>query len=277
MQDNNYYIYELIDPRSGLVFYVGKGKKRDKLGRVYRRIKDHLSLQDRSNKFKASIIKKVQGLGLKIRFNIIKDNITEQEAFLTEVELIKKYGKRIDGTGILVNLTDGGEGTSGKIVSKITKNILSFKAKERYKKYGSLTKGYKHSQETRQLMSEIQKELVKTRPNPMKGKHHTEETKKKLSEKQKGHSNMPKELWYKFSNPGCKNPQARKYLFINPNGEIFRVDGNFKGFVKEMQLSYDTCLEFRDKGKIPEPKNIKHNRMSSERLNSIGWEVKRND
>lgn len=44
---------------------------------------------------------------------LILDNLTEEEAFRKEITLIKQYGRKDNGTGILANLTDGGEGSSG--------------------------------------------------------------------------------------------------------------------------------------------------------------------
>lgn len=44
---------------------------------------------------------------------IVKESLSETDALKLEVELISKYGRKDNGTGILRNLTDGGEGTSG--------------------------------------------------------------------------------------------------------------------------------------------------------------------
>ena len=48
----------------------------------------------------------------KSKIIILKENLSEQEAFAYEKELIKFYGRKDLGTGILMNWTDGGEGTS---------------------------------------------------------------------------------------------------------------------------------------------------------------------
>jgi len=48
---------------------------------------------------------------------IIQDRLTEEQAFQQEIEHIAFYGRRDNGTGMLRNLTDGGEGASGAIKS----------------------------------------------------------------------------------------------------------------------------------------------------------------
>lgn len=246
----------------------------DNKGRKYRRLSDHLNFYDTSNRLKNSVIKKILKLKLNIKCEIIKDNTNELDAFNLEVILIKKYGRRNIGTGILTNLTDGGEGGSGHTISDKGRQEISRKNKERIKLYGANFKGCRHSLESRVKMSFSQKERAKNYPNSMQGKKHTEETKKKISDKLKGKSTLPKEKWYKFSNPGKKNPQAKKYIFINPNGEKFLVIGEFKKFIKDHELAYDCCKNFRDKGKIPAPINPNHHMVTQERKNSTNWEIK---
>jgi len=50
---------------------------------------------------------------------------SEKDAFDTECALIWYYGRKDLGTGILRNLTDGGEGPSGAVPSASTRELLS--------------------------------------------------------------------------------------------------------------------------------------------------------
>lgn len=107
--DTQYYVYELIDPRTGEVFYVGKGNG----DRMYRHKRQ--AFQRRASKYnphKSARIRQIINEGYDLKY-VKTDCNDEQDAFNRERELIKKYGKRCDGTGCLTNLTDGGEGFTG--------------------------------------------------------------------------------------------------------------------------------------------------------------------
>jgi len=89
---------------------VGKGKGR--------RINDHEKearklLGSKKRNLKIKVIHKLWKNGLSVIKIKFAENLTEQEALDLEMELIALYGRRSNGTGILCNLTDGGEGPSG--------------------------------------------------------------------------------------------------------------------------------------------------------------------
>lgn len=68
--------------------------------------------------------------------------MTEKEALAREVELVALYGRRQKG-GKLVNLTDGGEGVSGKIYSKEERKRISDRIKsnlEYFQSFGERSK-----------------------------------------------------------------------------------------------------------------------------------------
>lgn len=106
-----FYVYKLIDPQSGLPFYVGKGKG-DRF-KSHERAKDKIYYTaTHNNKLLKNKINKVLQQSGYIRYqkHFVND---EQTAFNIEIALIAKYGRRDNNTGILCNMTSGGEGVAG--------------------------------------------------------------------------------------------------------------------------------------------------------------------
>ena len=146
----NYYTYAYLR-EDGTPYYVGKGR-----GRRIDNPNTHYS-----------------GLPPKERRIYLKQNLTEEEAFRHEKYMITVLGRKDLGTGILRNLTDGGEGKSGWIMSE--------KTKEKIRKSNT---GQIRSDEAREKMSVAAKNRKSI--HGMLGKTHTKETRKKLSEAHKG-------------------------------------------------------------------------------------------
>jgi hypothetical protein len=65
---------------------------------------------------------------------IIQNNLSQEDAFELEMFLINIYGRQDNKTGILCNLTDGGEGRSNIVVSLNTRKKLSKAALKTNKK-----------------------------------------------------------------------------------------------------------------------------------------------
>lgn len=105
-----FYVYGYYEPGVYEPFYIGKGTG----NRAY----VHLT---RGNlKRKTFFYNKLRNLierGIKPVIEIIQDKLTEKEANNYEECMIRIYGRRNLGTGNLCNLTFGGEGTSGYILS----------------------------------------------------------------------------------------------------------------------------------------------------------------
>jgi hypothetical protein len=147
-------------------FYVGKGRKA------------RATSNNGRNAHWKNIVAKDGGRHVEF----IAQNIDNELALLVEMEAIDQFRR----LGIvLTNLTDGGDGTTGYVLSDHTKIKIASKARGRI-----------HSDETRQKMSDAQrartnwvfhdnarKALLASHlgvPSPLRGRTHTDETKLKL-------------------------------------------------------------------------------------------------
>ena len=127
---NKYYVYHIIDPKTGLSFYVGKGQ----LNRMYEHEASVLNGKvPHNNRLLFNKMRKVIKESGEVSYIKIKENLNEKSALLLEVDEIKKYGRRNNKTGTLCNLTDGGEGVSGLIHTNQTKEKMSKKSLEPYR------------------------------------------------------------------------------------------------------------------------------------------------
>lgn len=182
--ENNYCVYFYLR-EDKTPYYVGMGRKQ-------RPFAKHAHRQDKGD-FKP----KNHDL-----INIIHENLSQQEAYDLEIKYIKEFGRKCDG-GILINLTEGGEGARHN--------------EETRKKLSLLKTGLKASDETKRKMSEVRKGKKMPLGSGQKGvltriangtNKHSDETKKKLSQSLKGI----------FA--GSKNPAARAIQAFYKNGDF---------------------------------------------------------
>lgn len=106
-----YCVYEHWRSDKSACFYVGKGNSRRP--REMRR--------GRSARH-SRIVKKLAKAGLAVEVRIVAAGISEQDAFALEKERIAFWRKQHN---FLVNITDGGEGVSGRPVSPETRLKIS--------------------------------------------------------------------------------------------------------------------------------------------------------
>ncbi|NTJ22212.1 AP2 domain-containing protein [Rhizobium rhizogenes] len=100
VKEGDFYVYAWLRP-CGTPFYIGKGKGA-RADAVHGR-----------NQVFQRIVDKTRRTGGEPRVVRIYESLSETEAFSKERSEIAKYGRLNNKTGILANLTDGGEGSSG--------------------------------------------------------------------------------------------------------------------------------------------------------------------
>ena len=167
----NYYVYEYLR-EDGTPYYVGKGKN----NRAY--------VNNRS-------IPKPLDTN---RIKLVKTELTEQEAFDLEIALILTYGRKDLGTGILRNMTNGGEGVSGRVTKpetiekRISKNKGKKRTLEQKHRMSLAQKGKAPTTFTEEQKAVISKKISESHKNKPKSEEH----KNKLSQINKGKSPGPR-------------------------------------------------------------------------------------
>lgn len=85
---NIYYVYAYLNQKTGKPYYIGKGQG-DRINAPHLNLNLPPKLENRV---------------------ILQDNLSEEDAYNLEVQLIEQYGRKDIGTGILLNKTAGGTG-----------------------------------------------------------------------------------------------------------------------------------------------------------------------
>lgn len=167
---NKYYVYVFLREDRYTPYYVGKGSG----SRCYRKQGRTIPIPPDRNR----VVK-------------IKDNLTEKQSFDLERTLIRFWGRKTDG-GVLHNLTEGGEGCSGRIMSEDNKQKLSQLRKVDNPMFDILIKDKMRQSKTGHKQSKETVIKRKKTIEDMGGYKHSDEIKKKISNSKKGKPNGTK-------------------------------------------------------------------------------------
>jgi hypothetical protein len=125
-----FYVYALFDA-NGIPRYIGKGKGS--------RWFNHQRWIERRNQVKRAFIKRTLGKLGDIPKVKVRQNISEAEAFETEIALIKAIGRQDKGLGPLTNMSDGG--TGGYCGNPLSRKVRTWTPEQR-KHFGEKIKSW---------------------------------------------------------------------------------------------------------------------------------------
>ena len=171
-----------------------------------------------------------------IKHEIIAENLTEDEAYKKEKELIQLYNTTDERCGY--NSSTGGKyGGSGVQFTDERKKTIGKRMHE-FMMVNNHFKGKHHTEKARKLMSENHYNCCGEN-NSFYGKHHTEETKKKISESRKGIY-----CGEKASRYGAKDTQEqieRKRLLKSKPIDMYDMNKNYiKSFLNSIEAEKET-------------------------------------
>ncbi len=133
-----YYTYRYFDPDRSEFFYVGKGKD----SRAFCHMRE--AIKGKKNTYFHNRLRKMHLKNIDPIIDFICKDVDEEFALFVEIEAIAKYGRKNLGKGPLCNMTNGGDGTSGKLLTQehIAKLKVASKTPEARAKASASLKGH---------------------------------------------------------------------------------------------------------------------------------------
>lgn len=256
-----FYVYAWYYKDTEKIFYIGKGKNNR-----------YKMLCNRNDYFKNIIKKECDNVGVKI----IKNHLTEQDAFDLEKQLIKEYKSKGE---CKANFHLGGSGGyTGNYNSESRNKKISDFAKKRIGKLNPMY-GKTHSEKTKKYLKEINlgKKLTKEHIEKLKqantGRKKTEKEIELLKQKLKGRK-MDKNTYDSMMNNVC----PFEYQIYKDNNLIYTCLGHTKlydFFKKEFNISRTIVDKIKNKTWIP--KFNKHIHLKNIHINIINRRVTTKD
>jgi len=178
-----YYTYAYLR-EDGTPYYIGKGKG----NRAYakHRRKKNLSVPSKE------------------RILILKQNLTEDEAFKHEIYMINVFGRKDLGTGILRNLTNGGDGASGIIPWNTGKKL----SKKHCEKLSAVGKGRKKSEDHKRKIGKANKGHIGWNKGGTIPEYQKEINRQMMKERYKNGLDVS----------GANNPRAKTWKVVYDDG-----------------------------------------------------------